>query len=177
MEGPSTTAAAWLDGLRRHLEDLRQDRYEGASGVERQQRYLAAFDLLTPVAVEVLREISHLLLQGRGSISVRSPEPDGAGGTIGSWRLTWPELLAGRNRKSGEALPPVTVSAVFPAGFVHPHLVAGDRVDPRAASISAWPMQVTSAEDAEKQRAALWAIATAEVHDRIFQSSWRIVPG
>jgi hypothetical protein len=37
-------------------------------------------------------------------------------------------------------------------------------------------MQVTSAQDAEQQRPLLWAIATAEVHDRIYQSSWRVIP-
>jgi hypothetical protein len=50
-------------------------------------------------------------------------------------------------------------------------------VDPRAASIIAWPMQVSSSADAEQQRGLLWAIATAEVHDRLYQSSWRIILG
>ena len=176
MEGVSTTASTWLDGLRRHLDDLRQDRYEGASGMGRQQRYVAAFDLLTPVAVEVLREMNRLMLHGGGSLSVRSPESDGNGGSIGSWTLTWPELMAARHRRTGKTLSAVTIGAVFPASFVHPHLVAGDHVDPRAESISAWPMQVTTVEEAERQRALLWAIATAEVHDRIYQSSWRIIP-
>jgi hypothetical protein len=90
--------------------------------------------------------------------------------------LTWPELSTSKSRLTGEALQPVTVSAVFPAGFTHPHLVAGGPVNPRAASLMAWPMQVTSAEDAEHQRPVLWAIAIAEVHDRIYQSSWQVVP-
>jgi hypothetical protein len=77
---------------------------------------------------------------------------------------------------TGKALHPVTISAVFPAGFTHPHLVAGGPVNPRAASLTAWPMQITSPEDAEHHRPLLWAIATAEVHDRIYQSSWRVVP-
>lgn len=55
--------------------------------------------------------------------------------------------------------------------------MGGGVVNARAASISAWPMQVTSVEDAERQRPLFWAIATAQVHDRIYQSSWRIIPG
>jgi hypothetical protein len=37
-------------------------------------------------------------------------------------------------------------------------------------------MQITSPDDAEQHRPVLWAIAAAEVHDRIYQSSWRVVP-
>lgn len=176
MKSEPTTTPIWLDGLRRHLDDLREDRFEGASGARRHDRYIAAFELLTPVAIGVLQEVNALLLRGTGDVSVRAPEPDGADGWIGSWLLTWEQLSAARNRMTGTALPPVMISAIFPAGFVHPHLVAGGRVDPRADSISAWPMQVASAEDAEGQRQLLWAIAVAEVHDRIYQSSWRIVP-
>ena len=76
---------------------------------------------------------------------------------------------------TGKVLSPVTISAVWPAGFVHPHLVAGGAVNPRAESPVAWPMQVASAEEAAQQESLLWAIATAEVHNRIYQSSWRVV--
>ena len=34
-----------------------------------------------------------------------------------------------------------------------------------------------SAADAEQQQGLLWAIATAEIHDRLYQSSWRIILG
>jgi hypothetical protein len=168
--------SAWVEGIRRHLEDLREQAYEGASGVERNARYTAAFDLLTPVAVDVLQGVNAFLLGGTGDVSVEAPGPDGHDGLIGSWRLTWPELSEASNRMNGAALRPVTVSAIFPPGFTHPHLVAGGPVNPRAASVLAWPMQVTSAKDAEAQRPLLWAIAAAELHDRIYQSTWRIVP-
>jgi hypothetical protein len=91
--------------------------------------------------------------------------------------LSWPALREARSRISGKALMPVTISAVWPAGFVHPHLVAGGAVNPRAESLTAWPMQITSAEEAAQQEPLLWAIAAAEVHDRIYQSSWRVVSG
>jgi hypothetical protein len=172
----SERSSVWIEGIERHLEDLRQNAYEGASGADRQALYINAVELLTPVAVAVLRQISDSLLRGTGEVSVRPPGPDGGGGSIASWILTWPELSTAKSRLTGEALQPVTISAVFPPGFTHPHLVAGGPVNPRASSIMAWPMQVTSPEDAEHQRPVLSAIATAEVHDRIYQSTWRVVP-
>ena len=172
----SERSSVWIEGIERHLEDLRQNAYEGASGADRQALYVTAVELLTPVAIDVLRQISESLLRGKGEALVRAPGPDGSGGSIASWILTWPELLTAKSRLTGEALQPVTISAVFPPGFTHPHLVAGGPVNPRAASLMAWPMQVTSAEDAEHQRPVLWAIATAEVHDRIYQSTWQVIP-
>lgn len=168
--------SVWIDGIERHLEDLRENAYEGASGADRQARYVAAFELLTPVAFDVLQEVNAALLRGNGDVSLKAPAPDDNGGFIGSWLLTWPELVQSSSRLTGKALQPVTISAVFPPGFTHPHLVAGGPVDPRAASLNAWPMQVTSPEDAERYRPVLWAIATAEVHDRIYQSTWRVMP-
>jgi hypothetical protein len=168
--------SVWIDGIERHLEDLRRNAYEGVSGVDRHALYVAAFELLTPVAVDVLQQMTVSLLRGKGEVSVRAPGPDGDGGSIGSWLLTWPELSTSTSRFTGERLQPVTISAVFPPGFTHPHIVAGGPVNPRAESLNAWPMQVTSAQDAEQQRPLLWAIATAEVHDRIYQSSWHVIP-
>jgi hypothetical protein len=168
--------SVWIDGIERHLEDLRENAYEGASGTHRHARYIAAFELLTPVAVDVLQQVNAALLRQTGEVSVRPPGPDGGDGSIGSWLLTWPELSKSTSRLTGERLRPVTISAVFPPGFTHPHLVAGGPVDPRAASLNAWPMQVTSSEDAQQQRPVLWAIATAELHDRIYQSTWQVIP-
>jgi hypothetical protein len=168
--------SVWIDGIERHLEDLRENAYEGASGTHRHARYLAAFELLTPVAVDVLQQVNVALLRGSGDVSVKAPAPDDNGGFIGSWLLTWPELAQSSSRLTGKALEPVMISAIFPPGFTHPHLVAGGPVDPRAASLNAWPMQVTSPEDAEQHRPVLWAIATAELHDRIYQSSWQVIP-
>src|SRR5207237_10845316 len=84
-------------------------------------------------------------------------------------------LSTSTNRITRRGLHAITISAVLPSGFTHPHLVAGGPVNPRAASLIAWPMQVRSHQDAEHHRPLLWAIATAELHDRIYQSSWRIV--
>jgi hypothetical protein len=106
----SERASVWIEGIERHLEDLRQNAYEGASGAERQARYLTAFELLTPVAVDVLQQINISLLGGKGEVSVRAPGPDGGGGSIGSWVLTWPELLISKSRLTGESLQPVMIT-------------------------------------------------------------------
>ena len=168
--------SVWVEGIERHLQDLKHNVYEGASGAARQKLYVEACDLLSPVAVDVLQQINASLLGSKGEVSVRAPGPDGAGGSIASWLLTWPELSMSKSRLTGEPLEPVTISAVFPPGFTHPHLVAGGPVDPRAVSLSAWPMQITSPDDADQHRPVLWAIATAEVHDRIYQSTWQVIP-
>src|SRR5260370_11671277 len=149
MQGERTSV--WIDGIQRHVEDRKEDAYEGAWGAARHARYVVAFEPLTPVAVDVLQQISASLLHGTGDVSVRAVGPDGHGGQIGSWLLTWPELSESSSRFTGKRLQPVTISAVFPAGFTHPHRVQGGPVDPRAASIAAWPMQGTSREDAEQQ--------------------------
>src|SRR4029077_11470160 len=88
----------WIDGIERHLEDLRGNAYEGASGADRSAIYIAAFELLTPVALDVLQQVNASLLRGTGDLSVRAPGPDGNGGQIGSWLLTWPELAEASSR-------------------------------------------------------------------------------
>src|SRR2546423_7699483 len=115
------SGSVWVDGIRRHLKDLQEDMYEGASGAERKARYVNAFELLTPVALDVLQEVNASLLRGTGDVSVDSPRPDGHSGLIGSWRLTWPGLAEASNRMKGTVLPPVTGNAHFPAGFSASH--------------------------------------------------------
>ena len=171
------TARAWIDGLRRHLEDLRTNSYEGVAGPDGERPYRTAFQLLSPVATGVLREVNERLLGGTGDVATRTPRPDGQGGLIGSWTLSWKALHETRNRMTGAALSPVTISAAWPSGFLHPHLVAGGAVDPRAESMQAWPLQITSEQEAAQLEPLLWALAAAEVHDRIYQSTWRVVSG
>src|SRR5207302_2581029 len=116
----SERSSVWVEGIERHLEDLKHNVYEGASGAARQKLYVEACDLLSPVAVDVLQQINTSLLGSKGEVSVRATGPDGSGGSIASWLLTWPELSMSKSRFTGGPLDPVTISAVFPAGFTHP---------------------------------------------------------
>src|SRR5712692_4520299 len=95
------TTSVWIDGIRRHLEDLKEDSYEGASGAARHARYVAAFELLTPIAVDVLQQVNVSLLRDAGDVSVRAPGSDGYGGQIGSWLLTLRELSESSSRFTG----------------------------------------------------------------------------
>jgi hypothetical protein len=161
----------------RHVQDLVARGYEGASARSaRDDVFRRAFDLCTPVALRVLARANELLLGGTATCSTVPPEADGAGGLYGAWRMTWPLLEGARNRFTGKPLPPVEISAMFPDGFTHGHLALYDSSEPRRP-IAAWPLQVTSAEDAERQEPILWAIAEAEVHDRTFAGdlNWRLL--
>jgi hypothetical protein len=39
-----------------------------------------------------------------------------------------------------------------------------------------WPFQVTSAADAGRKKGVLAAIVELELHQRIFETDWRILP-
>ena len=161
----------------RHVQDLVERGYEGASDrAERDRIFRAAFELCTPVALRVLARANELLLGGTASYATVPPESDGAGGLYGAWRMTWPLLEQARNRFNNKPLPPVEISAMFPDGFTHGHLALYDIGEPRRW-IAAWPLQVTTPEDAERQEPILWAIAEAEVHDRTFAGdlNWRLL--
>jgi hypothetical protein len=142
-----------------------------------------AFDLLTPVARRVLDGISVYFLNGTGEFGVRPPAPDGEGGLIGSWTLTWPLLRKAVNRFDGKPLQPVELTAIFPLKptgamqWTHPHLALcrPGLIDGLAA---AFPLQVTSPEDAERQEPILRVLAEGELHHRTYEAdlNWRILP-
>jgi len=62
----------------------------------------------------------------------------------------------------------ILLHAVFGRRNTHPHL--------RGAAAGMWPCQVTDAADAERQEPILRAIVECELHERIFQGTWRVVP-
>jgi hypothetical protein len=97
------------------------------------------------------------------------PESDGAFGRVTRFELTWPEQRAARITRGGRGpLPPVRIVVNFARGFLHPHL--------SGTTAGSWPFQVTSAADAERQRGVLAAIVELELHERIFQTDWRLLP-
>jgi hypothetical protein len=173
---------------RRHVVDLQMDRYEGTDDrYAREAVFRSAFDLLTPVAVDVLTSLSAAYLGDAGDVNVSSPievdaeELTGAnhqpqGGLLGSWDLSWPALEEARNRLDGSVMPPVQIFVMFPSDFTHPHLALFDLSRPRRW-IACWPLQVSNEEDATRQAPIMAVIAEAELHERTFSSdlNWRIL--
>jgi hypothetical protein len=163
---PSTVRA---DDLLRHLQDLRSGTYEGAmSRGAKEVVYRQGVELLRPVAVEILEEANTLFLNGTGTVQMIGPEEDGSGGLVTRFELSWPEQRAARvMRGPNGPLQPVRIVVSY-QGFLHPHL--------SGSTAGLWPFQVTSAADAGRQKGVLAAIVELELHQRIFETDWRILP-
>ena len=159
-----------VDDLMRHLEDLRSNTYEGArSRADKVEVYRRGVELLKPVAVDVLQEANALFLEGTGSVEMIGPGKDTIGGLVTRFELSWPEQQAARTIRGPRGrLQPVRIVVDFSRGFLHPHL--------SGSTAGFWPFQVTSAADAERQRSVLAAIVELELHQRIFETDWQILP-
>lgn len=164
---PSTVSS---DDLLRYLQDLRSGIYEGAmSRGAKEVVYRQGIKLLRSVAVEILEEANTLLLIGTGTVQMIGPEEDGSGGLVTRFELSWPEQRAARVKRGPNGpLQPVRIVVNYSQGFLHPHLSG------RFAGF--WPFQVTSAADAGRQKGVLAAIVELELHQRIFETDWRILP-
>ncbi|HUZ36493.1 MAG TPA: hypothetical protein VMV17_09200 [Streptosporangiaceae bacterium] len=151
----------------RHLEDLRTRTYEGARDwPERVAVFRRAVGLLDPVVRAVLTEASREYLRGAGTVRHHTGE-DRDGGVYARWELSWPQQRdAGAH--DGGRVEPVQVMALFGRGSTHPHL--------RGAVAGMWPCQITSEADAQRQEPVVRAIVEAELHERIAQGSWRVIP-
>jgi hypothetical protein len=167
----------------RHVADLRARSYEGAiSRDDREKMFCRAFDFVTPVADRVLRDLNDSFLSCSGRIRTMIPARSNAGGLIGSWELTWPLLEQAKSRFDQTPLEPLAIHAIFalaPTGamqWTHPHF-ALLRSGCREGLAAAWPMQVTSAEDAWRQEPILRVVAEAELHERTFlaDSNWKLL--
>jgi hypothetical protein len=151
----------------RHLSDLRSGTYEGAvHWPDRVRVFWQAVSLLDPVVRRIREQANTAFLWGGGTINHRVGE-DRDGGAYAHWELSWPGQRHATARHGGR-VEPVQVIAVFGRGNTHPHL--------RGAVAGMWPCQVTGAADAERQEPILRAIVECELHERIFQGSWRVIP-
>ena len=178
---------AWPERLkdyRRHIRDLQTRSYEGASSrSDREEVFRKAFDITTPVAKRVLEDLSAVFLKGTGQFAVHPPERiPGDGGLLGRWTLDWPALRSARSRFTGEPLAPVTLNVIFPMmatgtmQWTHPHITLL-HPDLPGRLAAAWPFNVLSAEDAERQEPILRVLAEAEMHERTFEAdvNWRVL--
>ena len=151
-----------VTSLIRHFSDLRDAVHGGAaSRHDKEARFAEEVDLLSAVARQALSEINTYLLLDSGAPRETGLERSSDGGMSAAWELSWPEQRAVR-------VPPIMLHAYFGAGFHHPHL--------RGATVGDWPLNVFSAQDASDQVPILRAIASADLHNLVFQSDYRIIP-
>jgi hypothetical protein len=164
---PSSVRA---DDLLRHLQNLRSGTYEGTTRRgAKEVVYRQGIKLLRSVAVEILEEANTLFLNGTGNVQMIGPEEDGSGGLVTRFELSWPEQRAARVIRGPNGPPqPVRIVVNYSQGELHPHL--------SGSTAGFWPFQVTSAADAGRQRGILAAIVELELHQRIFETDWCILP-
>ena len=152
-----------LRGLLRHFADLRDGTHgDGAvSREDKEQLFSAAVGYLDPYAHQALNEMNATLLLGSGTITAGGVTRSASGDCSAFWTLAWPE-----QQQSG--IPPVTLEAFYGHNFHHPHL--------RGATVGVWPLNVFSSDDAAAELPTLRAIASADLHNLVFQRDYRIIP-
>jgi hypothetical protein len=152
----------YVRALMRHFVDLRDNTHGGSTGRhDKEDHFARAVDLLHPVASQVLREMNTFLLLESGRITPTGLQRTPDGGLVASWDLAWPEQRSAR-------VSPVVLMAYYGIGFHHPHL--------RGATVGDWPLNVFTTSDAADQLHLLRAIASAELHNLVFQADYTIVP-
>ena len=156
---PQHTAA-----LLRHFADLRDGTHGGAaSRGDKERLFTAAVTLLDPHAREALDEIDVDLLLETGQLTATGVRRSADGGLDAVWSLSWPQQRAAR-------IKPIVLRAYFGIGFLHPHL--------QGATVGDWPLNVFDQEQAAAELPTLRAIASAEIHNLVFQTGgdYRIIP-
>jgi len=158
MEGPRLEYTA---ELLRHFADLRDGSHGGAiSRREKERLFMATVALLDPYARQPLREINTDLLLGTGEVTATGIRRRGDG-LDAIWALSWPQQQAA-------TIQPVMIRAFYGVGAHHPHLQAGTAGD--------WPLNVFDEQQAAAELPTLRAIASADLHNLVFQRDYRIIP-
>jgi len=158
MEGPRLEYTA---ELLRHFADLRDGSHGGAiSRQEKERLFMATVTLLDPYARQPLEEINTDLLLGTGEVTASGVRRHG-NGLDAIWALSWPEQQA-------TTIKPIIIRAYYGVGAHHPHLQAGTAGD--------WPLNVFDEKQAAAELPTLRAIASADLHNLVFQRDYRIIP-
>ncbi|MEV7676866.1 hypothetical protein ACFYNX_33375 [Streptomyces sp. NPDC007872] len=153
---------AHLDALERHFGDLRDGTHGDAVSRQAKERlFREAVALLDPYALRVLEEFDEGMLEGTGTVGATGVTRTADGGLAALWTLSWPE-------QTGTGIQPITLMAYYGSGFHHPHL--------RGATVADWPLNVFTEEQAAAEVPTLRAIASADLHNLVFQRDFRIVP-
>jgi hypothetical protein len=147
--------------LLRHFADLRDGTHGGArSRRDKERLFATAVALIDPHARHALDEINTYLLRETGDVAATGLRP-GRGGVEAAWYLSWPEQRA-------VGVNPIVIRAFYSAGAHHPHL--------QGATLGDWPLNVFDMEQASAVLPTLRDIASAEVHNLVFQADYRIIP-
>lgn len=150
--------------LLRHFGDLRDGTHFGArSRGDKEQLFGQAVVLIDPYARRALGEINQDLLLGTGEVSGTGVRPDNSGGVEAEWTLSWP-------RQQAAGIEPVILRAHFGTQFHHPHL--------RSRTAGDWPLNVSDEAQAAAELPTLRAMATADLHNLVFQlgGNVRVIP-
>ncbi|MEO6502068.1 MAG: hypothetical protein ABIQ09_09175 [Jatrophihabitantaceae bacterium] len=151
-----------LTSLTRHFHDLRDGTHGGVrSRLDKESIFAAAVTMLDWFARQVLWELNDVLMLGRGTVATTGLVADASGGMSADWSLSWPE-----QRSAG--IQPVIIRAFYGSGFHHPHL--------RGGTVGDWPLNVYNVDDAAAELSTLRAIASADLHNLVFQADYRIIP-
>ena len=159
-----TSGPEYTEALLRHFADLRDGTHGGVSSRRDKERlFAAAVALLDPHAHRALTEINTYLLLDTGVVNATGVQRSADGGVEAVWPLSWPAQQAAR---SG----PITIRAYSGRQFLHPHLQGG--------TVGDWPLNVFDAAQAEGELPTLRAIASADLHNLVFQlgGDYRIIP-
>ncbi|MEV1008389.1 hypothetical protein [Streptomyces sp. NPDC049881] len=161
------TPLPYTEALLRHFTDLR----DGTHGHDpaphehtrlgKERLFRTTVTLLDPHARAVLAEIDTALLAGTGTVTVTAPHRTPDGGLDATWDLSWPEQRAAR-------VAPVRLHAFYGRTFHHPHLQGG--------TVGQWPLNVFTAQQAEAELPTLRAIASADLHNLVYQRDHRLIP-
>jgi hypothetical protein len=158
MESPRLEYTA---ELLRHFADLRDGTHGGAVRRQDKERFFsAAVALLDSHARQALHEINTDLLLGTGEVTATGVRRRGRD-VEATWALAWPEQQAAR-------ISPIAIPAYYSAGAHHPHLQGG--------TVGDWPLNVFDDAQAAAELPALRAVASADLHNLVFQRDYRIIP-
>lgn len=158
----TATPPAYAAASLRHFADLRDLLHGDASSrPDKERLFTRAAALLDPFARQVLAELDTHLLLGTGQVRAEGVRRSADGSTVSVWALSWPEQRAA-------GIDPVTIRAFYGSGFHHPHL--------RGGTVGDWPLNVFTAEQARAELPVLRAIASADLHNLVFQRDYRIIP-
>ena len=144
-----------------HFADQRDGTHGGASSRQgKEHLFTAAVALLDPHARQPLQEINTDLLLSTGEVTATGVRRR-RDGVEAIWTLSWPEQQAA-------GINPIVIRAYYSAGAHHPHLQAG--------TVGDWPLNVFDEEQAAAQLPTLRAMASADLHNLVFQRDYRIIP-